>query len=188
MLTVENVLWSLWTSNRWFPSISFYVWLPDLSLLSLFSHLWNERLDDCQAQVFPTCRDHHRCLTHWSLSLEGAANPPTPESLPSLFRTTAKASFNQKFFISRKKILKVRLRNGLITFMFLLLFHQNKDDFFGHSSLEATSLTGRASRVGKSHWAPKILIFSSFLRHNIHTIWHLLQMGHRGDSWGLKEP
>lgn len=31
-ITVENILWPLWTSNQWFPSISFHVWMVYLSL------------------------------------------------------------------------------------------------------------------------------------------------------------
>lgn len=41
-ITVENILWPLWTSNQWFPRISFRVWC--YVCLSFLPCLWSGRL------------------------------------------------------------------------------------------------------------------------------------------------
>lgn len=153
-VTVENILWPLWTSNQWFPSISFPMWLLSLSLLPLFSHLCNGWLYQAQVlplqgspQVFASLEPQPLRMTQTLQLLSLCCLCSIQQQ-----RLPSARSLNQ-----REKFWKIEKWVGHL--MILSLFYHNKDEFFGHSSLEATSLTGNASRVGKSHWAPKILIF-----------------------------
>lgn len=74
-ITVENILWPLWTLNQWFPSISFHVWMVCLSLSSLLCEM--EGWMELQGQALPTCWGCHGPLPHRSLSPWGCCRVPS---------------------------------------------------------------------------------------------------------------